>query len=43
MIQTYSAHSSAFPEFWFSRMARINCLFSSRYCKNAKADAWTFL
>ena len=30
---TYWAHSANFPKFWFSRMAKISCLFSSKYCK----------
>ena len=29
---THRSHSSTLPLFWLSRMARISCLFSSRYC-----------
>lgn len=29
---TYWAHSASFPRFWLSNIARINRLFSSRYC-----------
>jgi hypothetical protein len=30
---TYVAHSLSLPRFWLSSMARISCLFSSKYCK----------
>ena len=31
-VATYWAHSVSFPRFWLSNIARINFLFSSRYC-----------
>lgn len=31
-VATYWAHSASFPRFWLSNIARINFLFSSRYC-----------
>jgi len=30
--ETYWAHSASLPRFWFSMMAIISFLFSSRYC-----------
>ena len=31
-INSYSAHSFSFPEFWLSTIFNISDLFSSRYC-----------
>lgn len=31
-LVTYWAHSASLPRFWLSNIARINLLFSSRYC-----------
>lgn len=31
-MTTHGSHSVSCPWFWLSKIARINCLFSSRYC-----------